>query len=180
MKLDKKQILLNIPYVLVFYLVNKGAWLYRYCVGETAVVKLGVMLMNYQLAFTKIWPSFYPKDLLIGALASVGIKLILIYRTKNAKKFRQGEEYGSARWGTPKDIEPFMDPVFENNIILTQTERLTMNSRPKKPKYARNKNVIVIGGSGSGKTRFFIKPNIMQLNPKVSLVVTDHSQPDIP
>ena len=96
-----------------------------------------------------------------------------MYRGKNAKKFRHGEEYGSARWGTAEDIKPFMDPIFENNILLTQTERLTMNSRPKLPKYARNKNVIVIGGSGSGKTRFYVKPNLMQMTRKVSYVVTD-------
>ena len=100
-------------------------------------------------------------------------RLILYYKAKNAKKFRHGEEYGSARWGNRKDIEPFEDPVFENNIILTETERLTMNSRPKDPKYARNKNVIVIGGSGSGKTRFYVKPNLMQMTDRVSYVVTD-------
>ena len=98
---------------------------------------------------------------------------LVYYRSKNAKKFRQGVEYGSARWGNRKDIEPFMDPVFENNVILTETERLTMNSRPKAPKYARNKNVIVIGGSGSGKTRFYVKPNLMQMTDHVSYVVTD-------
>ena len=101
------------------------------------------------------------------------VKLAVYLKGKNAKKYRQGVEYGSARWGTPKDIAPFIDPVFENNILLTQTERLTMNSRPKLPKYARNKNVIVIGGSGSGKTRFYVKPQLMQMTPNVSYVVTD-------
>lgn len=100
-------------------------------------------------------------------------RLILYYKSKNAKKFRHGEEYGSARWGNRKDIEPFVDPIFENNIILTETERLTLNSRPKQPKYARNKNVIVIGSSGSGKTRFYLKPQLMQMTPNVSYVCTD-------
>ena len=109
----------------------------------------------------------------VGVLVAGALKLVVYYRSKNAKKFRQGVEYGSARWGNRKDIEPFMDPVFENNVILTETERLTMNSRPKAPKYARNKNVIVIGGSGSGKTRFYVKPNLMQMTDHVSYVVTD-------
>ena len=129
--------------------------------------------MNFQLAFTKPMPSFVLTDLAWGVGTAVMLKAVLVYRSKNAKKFRHGEEYGSARWGTPKDIEPFIDPVFENNVLLTQTERLTMNSRPKQPKYARNKNVIIIGGSGSGKTRFYVKPNLMQMGEKISYVVTD-------
>ncbi len=163
----------SIPYVIMFYLVNKEAWLYRNCTGETAFDKLMAVLMNFGLPFQNPLPSFYPHDLLIGVCGAAALWAFVTYRKKNAKKFRQGEEYGSARWGTEKDIQPFIDPVFENNILLTQTERLTMNSRPSKPQYARNKNVIVIGGSGSGKTRFYVKPNLMQMPKKVSYVVTD-------
>ena len=169
----KKAVVMNFPFLIVFYVADKAAWLYRHCVGASAVVKLGVMLMNFQLAFTKSMPSFVLTDLAWGVGTAVMLKAVLVYRSKNAKKFRHGEEYGSARWGTPKDIEPFIDPVFENNVLLTQTERLTMNSRPKQPKYARNKNVIIIGGSGSGKTRFYVKPNLMQMGEKISYVVTD-------
>lgn len=169
----KKVVVMNFPFLIVFYVADKAAWLYRHCVGASAVVKLGVMLMNFQLAFTKPMPSFVLTDLAWGVGTAVMLKAVLVYRSKNAKKFRHGEEYGSARWGTPKDIEPFIDPVFENNVLLTQTERLTMNSRPKQPKYARNKNVIIIGGSGSGKTRFYVKPNLMQMGEKISYVVTD-------
>lgn len=169
----KKVVVMNFPFLIVFYVADKAAWLYRHCVGTSAVVKLGVMLMNFQLAFTKIMPSFVLTDLAWGVGMVVLLKAVLVYHSKNAKKFRHGEEYGSARWGTSKDIEPFIDPVFENNVLLTQTERLTMNSRPKQPKYARNKNVIIIGGSGSGKTRFYVKPNLMQMGEKISYVVTD-------
>ena len=137
------------------------------------VQRLGVMLVNFRLAFLSWLPSIALQDLAVGVLVASALKLVVYYRSKNAKKFRQGVEYGSARWGNRKDIEPFMDPVFENNVILTETERLTMNSRPKAPKYARNKNVIVIGGSGSGKTRFYVKPNLMQMTDHVSYVVTD-------
>ena len=163
-----KKVLLHIPYVVVFYVVNKCTWLYQYCRGSTVVDRLMVLLMNYPLAFKKLLPSIQPKSLAAGTIAAVSV-----FKGKNGKKFRQGEEYGSARWGNEKDIAPFIDPVFENNILLTQTERLTMNSRPKKPKYARNKNVIVIGGSGSGKTRFYVKPQLMQMPDNVSFVVTD-------
>ena len=163
----------SIPYVIMFYLVNKEAWLYRNCTGGTAFDKLTAILMNFGLPFQNPLPSFYPHDLLIGVCGAAALWAFVTYRKKNAKKFRQGEEYGSARWGNEKDIQPFIDPVFENNILLTQTERLTMNSRPSKPQYARNKNVIVIGGSGSGKTRFYVKPNLMQMPKKVSYVVTD-------
>lgn len=166
-------IMMNAPYLFVFYIADKGAWLFRHCIGESMIQRLGIMLMNFQLAFTSWFPSFHLNDLMAGIIAAVILKLVILYRGKHAKKFRQGEEYGSARWGNAKDIEPFMDPVFENNILLTETERLTMNSRPKAPKYARNKNVIVIGGSGSGKTRFYVKPNLMQMPEKVSYVVTD-------
>ena len=168
-----KKVLLHIPYVVVFYVVNKCTWLYQYCRGSTVVDRLMILLMNYPLAFKKLLPSMKLKSLVAGTIAAVGIWAVVYFKGKNGKKFRQGEEYGSARWGNEKDIAPFIDPVFENNILLTQTERLTMNSRPKKPKYARNKNVIVIGGSGSGKTRFYVKPQLMQMPDNVSFVVTD-------
>lgn len=155
----KRVVVLSIPYLIIFYLADKCFWLYRHCIGDSMIEKIGVMLMHFQLAFTNWLPSFHMQDLLGGVVTVLIFRLILYYKTKNAKKFRHGEEYGSARWGNRKDIEPFEDPVFENNIILTETERLTMNSRPKAPKYARNKNVIVIGGSGSGKTRFYVKPS---------------------
>lgn len=163
----------SIPYGIMFYLVNKEAWLYRNCIGGSAFDKLLAVLMNFGLPFQNPFPSVHPYDLFAGLVGALGLWAFVMYRRKNAKKFRQGEEYGSARWGNEKDIRPFIDPVFENNILLTQTERLTMNSRPSKPQYARNKNVIVIGGSGSGKTRFYVKPNLMQMPEKVSYVVTD-------
>lgn len=169
----KRVMILSIPYLIIFYLADKSFWLYRHCIGDSMIEKIGVMLMNFQLAFTNWLPSFHIQDLLGGLVTALIFRLILYYKAKNAKKFRHGEEYGSARWGNRKDIEPFEDPVFENNIILTETERLTMNSRPKAPQYARNKNVIVIGGSGSGKTRFYVKPNLMQMTDHVSYVVTD-------
>ena len=169
----KRVVILSIPYLIIFYLADKSFWLYRHCIGDSMIEKIGVMLMNFQLAFTNWLPSFHMQDLLGGLVTALIFRLILYYKAKNAKKFRHGEEYGSARWGNRKDIEPFEDPVFENNIILTETERLTMNSRPKAPQYARNKNVIVIGGSGSGKTRFYVKPNLMQMTDHVSYVVTD-------
>ena len=168
-----KKVLLHIPYMVVFYVVNKCTWLYQYCRGSTVVDRLMVLLMNYPLAFKKLLPSIQPKSLVAGTIAAVSVWAVVYFKGKNGKKFRQGEEYGSARWGNEKDIAPFIDQVFENNILLTQTERLTMNSRPKKPKYARNKNVIVIGGSGSGKTRFYVKPQLMQMPDNVSFVVTD-------
>ena len=162
-----------IPFAIVFYLIDKSAWLYRHCTGDSAITRLMVLLQNFGLAFQNPLPSIHLIDMGAGAIAAVAFYAILYFRHKNAKKYRPGEEYGSARWGGPKDIEPYIDPVFENNIILTQTERLTMSSRPKNPKYARNKNVIVIGGSGSGKTRFYVKPNLMQMPKNVSYVVTD-------
>ena len=173
-KIDvKKMVILNIPYVIFFYLSEKVAWLYRHCIGDSIVEKLGVVFLNFNLAFQNPFPSFHIYDIAAGITCAVALKLFVYYKGKNAKKYRQGVEYGSARWGTAKDIEPFIDPVFEKNIILTQTERLTMNSRPKQPKCARNKNVIVIGGSGSGKTRFYVKPQLMQMTPNVSYVCTD-------
>ena len=169
----KKHLLPYIPYVIIFYVVNKTAWLFRHCVGDSLLTRVSVLFENYGMAFSKPLPSFNLLDLGIGAGAAVLVWAIIYFRKKNTKKFRQGEEYGSARWGNEKDIAPYIDPVFENNVILTQTERLMMNSRPKDPKYARNKNVLIIGGSGSGKTRFYVKPNLMQMTPNVSYVVTD-------
>lgn len=162
-----------LPYLITFYVCNRMAWLYHYCYGENAISRMMVMLANAQLAFSRWGISLKLTDLAAGAVAAGLLFVIVEYRKKNGKKFRKGEEYGSARWGTPQDIAPFIDPVFQNNVLLTATERITMNSRPKNPKYARNKNVIVIGGSGSGKTRGYIKPNLMQMSDHVSYVVTD-------
>ena len=169
----KRLVMLNIPYGIVFYLVDKLAWLYRHCVGDSMIEKSMALFLNFQLAFENPVPSIHGGDLLAGVIGAVAVKVMVYLKGKNAKKYRQGVEYGSARWGTSKDIAPYIDPVFENNILLTQTERLTMNSRPKQPKYARNKNVIIIGGSGSGKTRFYVKPQLMQMTPNVSYCVTD-------
>ena len=169
----KKLILLNFPYIIAFYMVEKAAWLYRHCNGDTIVDRLMVLFMNFGLAYKSYLPSVHPFDLLVGLIGAAALKAVIYFKGKNAKKYRLGEEYGAARWGNAKDIEPFIDPVFENNVLLTQTERLMMSGRPKHPKYARNKNVIVIGGSGSGKTRFFVKPNLMQMPEKVSYVCTD-------
>ena len=169
----KKLILLNFPYIIAFYMVEKAAWLYRHCNGDSVVDRLMVLFMNFGLAYKSVLPSFHPFDLMVGLVGAAALKAVIYFKGKNAKKYRQGEEYGSARWGNQKDIEPFIDPVFENNVLLTQTERLMMSGRPKHPKYARNKNVIVIGGSGSGKTRFYVKPNLMQMPEKVSYVLTD-------
>ena len=167
----KRLILLNLPYVFAFYFVNKVAAVFRLAPGSEFVDKLTGGFSNIGAAFANPLPSFNPMDLLIGAAAGALLKLAVYIKGKNRKKFRQGEEYGSARWGKPEDIKPYVDNDFSNNIILTQTEVLTMNSRPKQPKYARNKNILVIGGSGSGKTRFFVKPNLMQMHS--SYVVTD-------
>lgn len=172
MKKDiKKIILMNLPFVVVGYLGDKLSWLVRTAPAEKAGEKIAYAAMNMGKAFENVLPSINLTDLLIGVGAALALKAALYMKKKNAKKFRQGVEYGSARWGTPEDIKPYMDEKPDNNIILTQTERLTMESRPKNPKYARNKNILVIGGSGSGKTRFFVKPNIMQLHS--SYCVTD-------
>ena len=172
MKKDiKKLIILNLPFVAVGYLGDKIGWLFRTAPVDTVGNRIIYTVMYFGKAFQNFLPSFHPADLLIGVGAALALKGALYMKHKNAKKFRQGVEYGSARWGTPEDIKPFMDDKPDQNIILTQTEALTMNSRPKNPKYARNKNVLVIGGSGSGKTRFFVKPNLMQLHS--SYVLTD-------
>ncbi len=168
---QKKLFLANFPYLMFAYFFNKIAWLYRVNTGATSWDKFMNTITYFELAFQNLWPSLNHIDLLCGIAGGVAVKLIIIYRTKNARKYRLGVEYGSARWGIEKDIRPYADPEFENNIILTETESLTMSSRPKNPKYARNKNILVIGGSGSGKTRFFVKPNIMQMHS--SYVITD-------
>ena len=172
----KRVVILSIPYLIIFYLADKCFWLYRHCMGRSMIEKICVMLMNFPLAFANWFPSFYLQDLLGGVIVALIFRIVLYYKAKNAKKFRHGEEYGSARWGNRKDIEPFEDPVFENNIILTETERLTMNTSPKAPKYARNINVIVIGGSGSGKTRFYVKPQLLQM--QTCILCGDRSKGD--
>ena len=167
----KKLIIPNIPYVFFVYLFDKVGQAARLAPGADISEKILNITQGFSEAFSNALPSVHPLDLLIGIVGAVVIRLIVYVKGKNAKKYRKGAEYGSARWGNAEDIKPYIDPDFQNNIILTQTERLTMNSRPKQPKYARNKNVVVIGGSGSGKTRFFVKPNLMQLHS--SYVLTD-------
>ena len=167
----KKLILLNLPYLLFVYLFGKVGQAFRLAHGIDLSAKLLHIGQGFTAAFSSAAPSFHPVDLLIGIAGAVIIRLVVYSKQKNAKKYRKGMEYGTARWGTPADIKPFIDPVFENNVLLTQTERLMMSNRPKDPKNARNKNILLIGGSGSGKTRFFAKPNIMQLHS--SYVITD-------
>ena len=167
----KKLMLLNLPYFLLgLFATNLGeAW--RLATGADASAKMLSFFSTLPVALGSWWPSLHPLDLLVGLCCGAGLRLAVYLKGKNAKKYRHNVEYGSARWGTHEDIAPYIDPVFQNNVILTQTERLTMSSRPKNPKYARNKNVLVIGGSGSGKTRFWLKPNLMQMHS--SYVVTD-------
>ena len=172
----KKFLLPNIPYVFIALFATKLGQAWRLAPGMDFSGKALHLMEGFATAFSSLVPSFHPIDLCVGVAAALLIRLAVYVKGKNAKKFRKNMEYGSARWGTATDIAPYVDPAFENNIILTQTESLTMNSRPKDPKTARNKNVLVIGGSGSGKTRFFIKPNLMQCQSKdypVSFVVTD-------
>ena len=172
----KKLLILNAPYLIFVYLFDKIGQAVRLAPGVDLSGKLLSIVDGFNAAFSSFAPSFHPVDLLIGVVGAVLIRLAVYLKGRNAKKYRKGIEYGSARWGNAQDIKPYIDPVFENNVLLTQTERLTMNSRPKQPKYARNKNVLVIGGSGSGKTRFFVKPNLMQCTSKTyptSFVVTD-------
>ena len=167
----KKLILPNIPYVFIALFATKLGQTWRLAEGADLSERILHLLDGFSAAFQTAAPSFHPFDLCFGIAAAAGIRLAVYIKGKNAKKYRKNMEYGSARWGTAEDIKPFIDPVFENNILLTQTERLMMSNRPKNPKDARNKNVLVIGGSGSGKTRFFIKPNLMQMHS--SYVVTD-------
>ena len=167
----KKFLLPNIPYVFIALFATKLGQAWRLAPGMDFSGKALHLMEGFAAAFQSALPSFHPIDLCVGVAAALLIRLIVYVKGKNAKKFRKNLEYGSARWGRPEDIAPYVDPKFENNVILTQTERLMMSNRPKDPKTARNKNVLVVGGSGSGKTRFFIKPNLMQLHS--SYVVTD-------
>ena len=172
----KKVLLLNLPYLFFVYLFDKMGAAVRLAPGMNASEKILQLGAGFTAAFESVAPSLHPADLLIGIAGAAIVRLAVYFKGKNAKKYRKGMEYGSARWGNAEDIKPYTDPVFANNIPLTQTERLTMNSRPKQPKYARNKNILVIGGSGSGKTRFFVKPSLMQCTSKdfpTSYIVTD-------
>lgn len=170
-KKQKRLILLNIPYVLMGLFATNLGEVWRISQTIDAVNEVGALAQAFPIALQNFLPSLHPFDLMVGIAFGIGMKVVVYVRGKNAKKYRHGAEYGTARWGTAQDIEPYMAPNFKDNIILTQTERLMMNSRPKKPKYARNKNVLVTGGSGSGKTRFFLLPNLLQMHS--SYVVTD-------
>lgn len=169
----KKKILLYLPYVVVALLCTNLGECWRMAYGKTMIEKLQSIFWDGVIgrAFSNGLISLNLSDILVGAIFAVFLRLIIFMRGKEQKKFRRNEEYGSARWGNAQDIAPFVDPVFENNVILSQTERITMNSRPSKPKYARNKNVLIVGGSGSGKTRFWLKPNLLQMHS--SYVITD-------
>lgn len=172
MKLDVKKILLqNFPYVLLFWFFDRVGEGYRLAAGTDMVAKgMGAISELGDLIARNPFPSLHPSDLLVGLVGAACIRAAVYIKAKNAKKYRPGVEYGSARWGSAEDIKPFIDPKFDQNILLTQTERI-MIGRNKNPKYNINKNVLIIGGSGSGKTRFVIKPNLMQMN--ASYIVTD-------
>lgn len=167
----KKYVIPNLPYVFLFWFFSKVAECYRLSAGGDMVTKAMAAISGLGTAISQTpLPSFHPRDLLIGVMGAAAVRAVVYFKGKNAKKYRHGVEYGSARWGTQEDIKPFIDPKFDNNILLTQTERI-MIGRNKIPKYNINKNVLIIGGSGSGKTRFHVKPNLMQMNS--SYVVTD-------
>ena len=167
----RKYLLPNLPYLFFVYLFDKLCQAVRLAPGLDASEKLLRIAQGFTEAFASLWLSLHPLDLLLGVAGAALVRLAVYLKAKNAKKYRRGVEYGSARWGRPEDIAPYIDPVPDWNIPLTRTEGLTMTSRPKQPKYARNKNILVIGGSGSGKTRFFVKPSIMQMHS--SYVITD-------
>ena len=167
----KKVLLPNLPYLLFVWLFDKLCQAVRLAPGLNASEKLLRIAQGFTGAFASLWLSLYPLDLLLGVAGAALVRLAVYLKAKNAKKYRRGVEYGSARWGRPEDIAPYIDPVLDWNIPLTRTESLTMTSRPKDPKTARNKNILVIGGSGSGKTRFFVKPSLLQMHS--SYVVTD-------
>ena len=167
----KKLLILNLPYILLGLFATNFGEGWRMAQGADVSARLLSFFSTLPAALGSWWPSLHPVDLLIGICCGAALRLAVYVKGKNAKKYRKNVEYGSARWGTHDDIAPYVDPVFQNNIILTRTESLTMNSRPKDPKTARNKNVLIVGGSGSGKTRFWLKPNLMQMHS--SYVVTD-------
>ena len=173
MKTDKirKYILPNLPYLLILWVFLKVGTAYRLAAGASFVEKLIGMAPALSMAFADFAPELNPFDWLIGIVGAVAIRLLIYFKSKNAQKYRRDAEYGSARWGTEKDIKPFVDPKFENNVILTETELLTMNTRPKNPANARNLNCCVIGSSGSGKTRFWLTPQLLQAHS--SYVVVD-------
>jgi len=169
-----KLLALYLPYVVIGLVATNLGEAWRLAVGKELGDKIVSLMDTLPAVFSNPLPSLHPFDLFIGLCCGAGMRLAVYLKGKNAKKYRHGMEYGSARWGGPKDIEPFMAPKFEDNIILTKTERLMMSNRPPDPKNARNKNVLVVGGSGSGKTRFFIKPNLLQCDSKnfpVSFVI---------
>ena len=167
----RKIILSSVPYLFAALFATKLGLAWRLAEGTDASEKALSLLGTLAVAFSSLTPSFHPFDLCVGIVVAGILRGVVYVKSKNAKKYRKNQEYGSARWGTQEDIAPYIDPVFSKNVLLTQTERLTMNNRPKDPRTARNKNVLVVGGSGSGKTRFFIKPNLMQCHS--SYVVTD-------
>ena len=167
----QKYLLPNLPYLFFVYLFDKLCQAVRLVPGLDVSEKLLHIGQGFQTAFASSAPSFHVLDICVGIFGAILVRLAVYLKAKNAKKYRRGVEYGSARWGRPEDIAPYIDPVPDWNIPLTLTESLTMTSRPKQPKYARNKNILVIGGSGSGKTRFFVKPSIMQMHS--SYVITD-------
>ena len=174
----KKLLLPNLPYVFIALFATKLGQAAQLAPGADFSQKALHIMEGFAAAFQSALPSFHPIDLCVGIAAALLIRLAVYVKGKNARKFRKNIEYGSARWGNAEDIKPYVDPTFANNVILTQTERLTMNSRPKDPKTARNKNVLVVGGSGSGKTRFWLKPNLLQCHS--SYVVTDPKGYNIP
>ena len=167
----KMLLILNLPFFSAGLVCTNLGEAWRIAEGADMSEKLLGFLSALDAAFSNPIPSLHPMDLLIGILCGAGLRLAVYLKGKNAKKYRHNVEYGSARWGTAKDIEPFIAPKFEDNVILTKTERLMMSNRPKNPANARNKNVLIIGGSGSGKTRFWLKPNLLQMHS--SYVVTD-------
>ena len=167
----KKALIKLLPYILVGLVCTNLGEAWRLAEGTDLTEKAASFFAGIGTAFASPLPGLYPEDLLAGLCAGAALRLAVFIKVRNRKKYRQGVEYGSARWGGPKDIAPFIDPVFKNNVILTKTERLMMSNRPKDPANARNKNVLIVGGSGSGKTRFWIKPNLLQLHS--SYVLTD-------
>jgi type IV secretion system protein VirD4 len=170
--IDKKKLVtIAVPFLVFFYLADKAEQAFRLAAGADISQKVLNINGGFQTAFANPLPSLNPQDMLVGIVGAGLAFLALQIRKQNAKKYRKGAEYGSARWGTAADIQPFIDPSFDNNVLLTQTERLTMDGRPKNPALARNKNVLVVGGSGSGKTRFYVKPQLMQMHS--SYCVTD-------